>query len=88
MFTRCAGLELDESNRGVRIISVAPGIVDTGMQEKLRSVAEESFPMKKKFLHYKNAGHLLDAAQVAARLINIISSSSLENGAVVDLRTL
>jgi benzil reductase ((S)-benzoin forming) len=88
MFTRCAALESGSSDGNIKVIAVAPGIVDTAMQERIRSLDETLFPMKKKFVHYKDSGHLLSPEAAASKLVELINRPSLGNGLIADLRSL
>ncbi len=74
-WVRDAGAE-QNTRGGVQVLSVAPGTVDTGMQQQLRMTDEQSFPMRQKFLDLHAAGGLSEPADVA------------DNGSVVDLRKL
>lgn len=46
-------LALEETACGLRAYAVAPGIVDTDMQSKIRACGEDVFPMVDKFHEYK-----------------------------------
>ena len=46
-------LALEESEYGLRVYAVAPGIADTNMQALIRSADEEVFPAVKKFKEFK-----------------------------------
>lgn len=46
-------LALEEARQGIRVHAVAPGVVDTGMQELIRSTSAERFPMVEKFRQLK-----------------------------------
>lgn len=59
---------LDAENKNVKVVSVAPGIIDTGMQEKIRQSNATDFPMLEKFLDYKESG-LLSSPEETARLL-------------------
>lgn len=72
---------------GVKVLSVAPGTVDTAMQEQLRATTEEAFPQRQKFLDLHREGRLSDPDEVA-RHIWALLDRGLDNGAVVDLRSL
>jgi len=71
----------------VQVLSVAPGTVDTGMQEQLRAIDERSFPMRQKFLDLHAAAKLSDPAEVAASIWRLLDRG-FDNGCVVDLRKL
>lgn len=85
-WVRNAGAE-QEIRGGVRVMSIAPGTVDTGMQSQLRETSEEDFPKRQKFLDLHRDGKLTDPDQVARDLWDLLARG-LENGSVVDLRDL
>jgi benzil reductase ((S)-benzoin forming) len=58
----------------VRVFSVMPGVVDTKMQEVLRSVSEEAFSMVGKFIEFKDTNQLSSPEEVALKLIYILRS--------------
>lgn len=60
-----------------------PGIMDTKMQEEIRSQTEERFPLVKQFRDYKSSGKLQNPATVAAKLAALIDGEygELERGA-------
>ncbi|MGH9131093.1 MAG: SDR family NAD(P)-dependent oxidoreductase [Acidimicrobiales bacterium] len=70
---------------GVRVWSVAPGTVDTGMQDLLRHTAEADFPARSKFVELHATGGLAQPAQVADRIWALLDQD-LPNGTVLDLR--
>jgi benzil reductase ((S)-benzoin forming) len=72
---------------GVQVMSVAPGSVDTGFQEQLRSTSEDDFPKRQKFLDLHEEGKLSDPSEVA-KAIWSLPERGLENGSVIDLREL
>lgn len=85
-WTRNAGAE--QSRRGgAKILAVAPGTVDTGMQATMRDSSEEDFPAKEKFVELHRKGQLSDPHDVARSIWNLLETG-LDNGAVVDLRRL
>ena len=85
-WVRNAGAEQD-GRGGVRVLSIAPGTVDTGMQAMLRETSEEAFPNRQKFLDLHEAGKLADPDEVAGQLWDLLGRG-LDNGSVVDLREL
>jgi NAD(P)-dependent dehydrogenase (short-subunit alcohol dehydrogenase family) len=85
-WVRDAGAE-QEVRGGVRVISVAPGTVDTGMQAQLRQTSEDDFPSREKFVDLHEAGKLTDPEEVAGQMWSLLDKP-LDNGSVVDLRKL
>jgi len=72
---------------GVELMAVAPGTVDTGMQEQIRQTDEKDFPQRQKFLDLHQAGKLADPFRVAQDIWALLDHG-LQNGPVVDLRKL
>lgn len=85
-WVRDVGAE-QERRGGVRVLAVGPGTVDTGMQEKIRETPEEAFPERQKFVGLHEEGKLTDPEDVARKLWGLLDAD-LDNGAVVDLRSL
>lgn len=71
---------------GVKVVAIAPGVVDTPMQAEIRETDESHFPNVDRFRNLHADGDLLDAKEVASRVRAVIDG--LESGAVVDLRDL
>lgn len=75
MFTRVVSEELAISGGNhIRIFAVAPGVVDTAMQDKIRTVKEENFSRIQDFLDYKSTGQLADPHLIARKLMSILES--------------
>ena len=70
---------------GVHVAAVAPGVVETGMQEQIRETSEEDFPKRQKFVELHQSGELSDPGEVAGQLWALLQKG-FENGAVLDLR--
>ncbi len=83
-WVRNVGAEQDERG-GVRVLSIAPGTVDTAMQDKLRQTSEADFPSRQKFLDLHAQGKLADPVQVAEQIWALITRDP-PNGSVLDLR--
>jgi len=88
MLTRTIGEEQKSKENPVRIFSVAPGIVDTKMQETIRNSNEELFPMKQKFEKLYAENKLSKADDVADKIISLLFSDFPLTGDVADLRNL
>lgn len=84
-WVRDAGAEQDLRG-GVQVLSIAPGAVDTGMQRQLRETSEEDFPSRQKFRDLHLQGKLSDPEDVAGQIWALLDGG-LDNGSVVDLRT-
>ncbi len=81
-----AGAEQQRRGGRCRVLSVAPGVVATAMQEEIRRTPERDFPDLQRFTELHDSGELRDTRQVALDLWGLIDRSDLANGAVLDLR--
>jgi len=88
MLTRTIGEEQKSKENPVRIFSVAPGIVDTKMQETIRNTNEEQFPMREKFEKLFTENRLSKPDDVADKIISLLFSDFPLTGDVADLRNL
>ena len=87
MWTRCLAEEGAQHN--ITAVSVAPGIVDTGMQTAIRSATPEDFPLLDNFVGYHENGDLSDATTVAKALYNLITAhTEAQSGQRFDVRDL
>ncbi len=75
-----------DHNRALRICSLAPGVIDTGMQAEIRATSLEQFPMRQRFDELKRAGELADPADCARRLVDYLLSDRFGGEPVADLR--
>ena len=71
----------------LRICSLAPGVIDTGMQAEIRSLSLEQFPLREKFDDLKRAGALSDPAQCARHLVGYLLNAQFGSAPVDDLRS-
>ncbi len=84
-WVRTAGAEQAHRGGRCRIVAVAPGVVETAMQEQIRKTSAGDFHELEKFIELHEGG-ALRAPEDAAREIWRLLERDLENGAVVDLR--
>ena len=86
-FSRVVALEQENAKYPVDIVSIAPGIIDTGMQETIRGSKEEAFPLLDRFIDYKEKGLLSSAEQTAGQLIVFMAHVDFKTtGPIADLR--
>ncbi|MCR2820952.1 (S)-benzoin forming benzil reductase [Lederbergia panacisoli] len=86
-YTRVVSEEQKSVPNGVKIISIAPGIIDTGMQGRIRESDKEDFELIDRFVEYKKQGMLSSPENTAKKLIQVIHSDDFnELVAVVDVR--
>ncbi|MFK4998124.1 SDR family NAD(P)-dependent oxidoreductase [Bacillus sp. N9] len=86
-YTRVVAEEQRNNPFGVKIISIAPGIIDTEMQEKIRGTNKEAFEHVDRFIDYKNQGLLSTAEETANKLIQLIEREDFHTmEPILDLR--
>ena len=73
---------------GLRVASIAPGVVDTAMQADIRASSEADFPQRGRFEALQREGQLATPADVAQRLLDYVLSPAMGGQAVADLRSL
>ena len=88
MATRVAALEASANDPTLSICSLAPGVVDTGMQTLIRETNETQFPDVARFRAMKADGVLRDAHDVATEIAALIAGDRLTNGGNFDIREL
>jgi len=78
----------EDGREGLRIASVAPGVIDTGMQDQIRAVEADRFPSVERFRRLKSDGHLQTPEASAARLVGYLLGEGYGSEAVMDIRDL
>lgn len=82
MFSRVVDLEqkvradhpLENIHKGFHIFSIAPGVVNTTMQEEIRSASKEDFSRLEDFIGYKINNQLSEPEFVSKKYINILAN--------------
>ncbi|MFQ5749981.1 MAG: SDR family oxidoreductase, partial [Planctomycetota bacterium] len=64
-------VQLEEQAAGLRAHAVAPGVVDTGMQDLIRACPPERFPMVERFREMKRAESFNTIPFVALHILSI-----------------
>ena len=70
MLSKC----IDEEYQDIINLSIAPGKVDTPMQNDIRFADEKAFPRLKEFQKYYKDGELTDAKEVASKYNKILQN--------------
>jgi len=81
MFSRVVDLEQkvraeharENIHTGFKIFSIAPGIVNTNMQDEIRDSAPEDFSRLQEFIAYKNDNKLAEPEHVSQKYIKVLS---------------
>ena len=80
-------IALDQSP-GLKICSVAPGVVDTDMQTEVRAIPPEQFPMRERFIKMKSEGTLTPPSVAAKKLLDYLLSDAYGTVPLADVREL
>jgi benzil reductase ((S)-benzoin forming) len=83
-WVRTVAEEQARTDRPVRVVAIAPGVVATAMQESIRRTDEAAFPPVDRFRDLHEGGHLADPDDVAVRLWRRLDDPDVEP--VTDLR--
>lgn len=83
-----SALALDEAHRpgGARVVSLAPGVVDTDMQVQMRGADAAGFPDQAAFIGLKQNGQLSSATDAAARVLAFLERTDFGTKVVADVR--
>ena len=84
---RHAEAVLQDGDPTVRCCSLAPGVIDTGMQAQIRATPETHFPMKERFVQLKQEGALAAPADCARKLVAYLLAPGFGSTPVDDLRS-
>ena len=86
-YARCIAAEQAALPHGVKIMSIAPGVIDTGMQAEIRASRVEDFAQRERFVQLKAAGQLLTPHAAASALLAMLSRSDFGTGdPIADIR--
>ena len=85
-FTRCVALEEALKTNGAKLCSLAPGVIDTGMQEQLRAADSNAFPDQSSFLNLKTSGALAAPSEAAQKVLAVLMRADFGLNPVADVR--
>ncbi len=90
MFTRCVKLEQQadqqRGGRAARIVSLAPGVIDTDMQVFARSRDPERFPQTRFFAQMKDEGMLVAPDEAARKILGYLDRDDFGATEIDDIR--
>lgn len=85
-FSRCTALDEARRPNGARIVSLAPGVIDTDMQVQMRSGDPAGFPDRDRFLQLHAQGQLPAPAETARRVLAWLARPDFGENPVADVR--
>lgn len=84
--SRVLALEEAGRDRGARIVSLAPGVIDTDMQVQLRGADAGAFADRATFVQLKESGQLVSADATAERVLAYLARADFGSTPVADVR--
>ncbi|MBA4212054.1 MAG: short-chain dehydrogenase [Polaromonas sp.] len=85
-FTRCSALDEAHREHGARLVSLAPGVIDTDMQVQLRAGDPAAFPDRSRFVELQRQGQLTSPDAAAARILAYLDRADFGEQPVADVR--
>jgi NAD(P)-dependent dehydrogenase (short-subunit alcohol dehydrogenase family) len=85
-FTRCLALDEALHANPAKVVSLAPGVIDTDMQTELRSATGGGFPDQTHFVQMKDTGALTTPAVAAAQILAYLQRPDFGSNPVADVR--
>lgn len=82
MYTQVLAREQDS----VRAVSLAPGIIDTAMQQVIRSTDRRDFPSVEQFVAFHEKGHLASADTTAGQILQYLDRDDFGKTVLDDIR--
>jgi len=83
---RAVALEEASRTNGARIVSLAPGVIDTDMQVQLRGADPARFGDRERFVQLKTGGHLDSPESAAGNLVAFLDRADYGSNPVADVR--
>jgi NAD(P)-dependent dehydrogenase (short-subunit alcohol dehydrogenase family) len=85
-FSRVTAIDEAARANGARIVSLAPGVIDTDMQAEMRSSDPALFSEVQRFIDMKTSGQLASPQQAAARVLAWLDRPDFGSKPVADVR--
>jgi hypothetical protein len=77
-----------DAERGLRVVSLAPGVIDTDMQGEIRGADEARFPLRERFAEMKRSGQLASPDEAAGKFVDYLLSETFGQTPTADIRQL
>ena len=85
-FSRCVALDEARHAHGARIVSLAPGVIDTDMQSELRAGDPQAFPDRDNFVRLQQTESLASPARAAQQVLAYLGRADFGDTPVADVR--
>ncbi|MEO6959899.1 MAG: SDR family NAD(P)-dependent oxidoreductase [Burkholderiaceae bacterium] len=77
---------LNTEQKKVRVVALAPGVVDTGMQEHIRASDPDQFPDLPRFVGMHKKGQLTSPTAIATRILTYLNRDDFGTIVLDDIR--
>lgn len=78
---------IEKEYKSIKVLSIAPGIIDTEMQGKIRESSQADFPLIENFKDYKEQGMLSTPEDTADKLARLMERRDFEDlDTILDIR--
>ena len=88
MFSQVLKEEIKINNKDIKVLSLAPGIIDTEMQVQIRKASQKDFSNIERFIDYKNDGDLATPELTANQVNQFIMNPDLADNVLCSVRDL
>ena len=88
MYSRCMIAEQSKKTNPIKLVSFAPGVVNTEMQEDIRNTDAAQFPQLERFVGLKEKGELLEPEYVAAKILKLLNDPRFGEQPIVHIGNL
>mgnify|MGYP003582734531 CR=1 FL=1 len=83
MLTQTIAVEQSEVKNAVKVLAIAPGVVDTDMQTEIRKSDKSNFRDIERFIALKEDGALNDAETVGKKIFEMDNDDTLQSGSIL-----
>ena len=88
MLSKVAAMENEKRGGNIRVISLAPGVIDTNMQLQIRNTASEDFSSVDRFHTLKVNNQLLSPEKAARQIVRFLEEVDKHPEVIQDIRDL
>ncbi len=88
MFSEVLNEEVNIDQSNIKILSLAPGIIDTQMQDEIRKADKKSFSNIQQFIDYKQHDDLTSPKLTAQQVLRFIQEKKLMENVICSVRDL
>ena len=85
-FSRVLAVEQMNETNPVHVLSIYPGVIDTGMQAEVRNTSKKEFSNVERFRQMKQNNDLSSPEEISELIYQIDKDENIENGSITDVR--